>query len=622
MKKIVLIIVMMAVFSTALRAQADTLACAECTRVSTDTLPCGVRMPDYWYSDWYDTTPWYLYGSARDSIHVYNDGRDTYYFHWTPSAVGLNGFCNAVGFDFDITEAFEQYAPNPIRVKGLWVMVSQYSGDMMNQYNGGTFYPVLDSARLPEYLYLYVPKSGADTNSGYPDTTWTDTTRTDTNYVYAGGMSKFVIHLNRIATVRWDTAHPKMMCLKKTLDPVFAGANAYCHVYEALFDTTYTIEGEFWIGGSEHSNTLSMNQAGLWFGHLHFPTLYLTFGDTWDRLHNPHARRASAHDPDGPFHGDDYPARFGPFGVITDGQRYVEVSVNDTAEGLGLYTAFYPDSSYQTIRAEANRGFRFSHWNDGVTDNPRTVYVTSDTSFTAYFDALPEYQVCAESDDEGLGAVNGGGQYYEGETARIAAVANRGACFVRWNDSVTDNPRNVVVTRDTMFTAYFDTLPQYRLNVYSNDGERGHVTGDGVFYEGEEATIRATAHAGYYFLRWADGPGYNPRSVVVTQDTSFTAIFWRKGEPVGVQEAVSAGVPFRLMPNPASGEVRFETDGEAFEGGVLAVRDAAGREVLRRVLARGTRTCTLKVSDLPSGTYFVTLTTAKGTSTRKLIIEN
>ena len=107
---------------------------------------------------------------------------------------------------------------------------------------------------------------------------------------------------------------------------------------------------------------------------------------------------------------------------------------------------------------------------------------------------------------------------------------------------------------------------------------------------------------------------------MVTQDTSFTAIFWRKGEPVGVQEAVSAGVPFRLMPNPASGEVRFETDGEAFEGGVLAVRDAAGREVLRRVLARGTRTCTLKVSDLPSGTYFVTLTTAKGTGTQKLII--
>ena len=35
-------------------------------RIATDTLPCGVRQPNYWYSDWFDTTDWYLYGSALD----------------------------------------------------------------------------------------------------------------------------------------------------------------------------------------------------------------------------------------------------------------------------------------------------------------------------------------------------------------------------------------------------------------------------------------------------------------------------------------------------------------------------------------------------------------------------
>lgn len=88
MKKIILTIVMMAVALTALRAQYT-------TRISTDTMPCGVRQPNYYYSAWYDTTEWYLYGSALDSIHVYNDGRDTFYYHWSPYHVGVAAVNNS-----------------------------------------------------------------------------------------------------------------------------------------------------------------------------------------------------------------------------------------------------------------------------------------------------------------------------------------------------------------------------------------------------------------------------------------------------------------------------------------------------------------------------------------------
>ena len=37
------------------------------------------------------------------------------------------------------------------------------------------------------------------------------------------------------------------------------------------------------------------------------------------------------------------------------------------------------------FHAVANNGFQFSHWNDLNTDNPRSVLLTQDTSFTAYF---------------------------------------------------------------------------------------------------------------------------------------------------------------------------------------------------------------------------------------------
>ncbi len=75
-----------------------------------------------------------------------------------------------------------------------------------------------------------------------------------------------------------------------------------------------------------------------------------------------------------------------------------------------------------------------------------------------------------------------------------------------------------------------------------------------------------------------------------------------------------------LYPNPCHGSVALTGIPESAT--MVAVRDMMGREVLRKELARGTRKCVLDVSGLPSGTYFVTLTTAKGTGTQKLVVEN
>lgn len=52
-----------------------------------------------------------------------------------------------------------------------------------------------------------------------------------------------------------------------------------------------------------------------------------------------------------------------------------------------------------TIRAIANEGYHFLRWNDGDTNAERTVVVTSDTTFTAYFEA--------DGGTEGIGDVDG-----------------------------------------------------------------------------------------------------------------------------------------------------------------------------------------------------------------------
>ena len=163
------------------------------------------------------------------------------------------------------------------------------------------------------------------------------------------------------------------------------------------------------------------------------------------------------------------------------------------------------------------------------------------------------------------------------------------------------------------------------LSVSANPEEYGMVEGGGSYPQNTDTVIVAHPVDGRYrFVEWHDHATVNPRRVRVVCDTAFTAMFEcveDTGSLQGIGTAVTPEVPFLLMPNPASNEVRLETDGEGFEGGILTVRDAAGREVLRRELAHGTRTSSFGVADYPSGTYFVTLTTAKGSSTQKLVVE-
>ena len=74
-------------------------------------------------------------------------------------------------------------------------------------------------------------------------------------------------------------------------------------------------------------------------------------------------------------------------GRISESGYNVEVSVNDETFGS---VAVESDCSTGTLTATANEGYRFVIWNDGNTDNPRTVALTSDTSFTAIFALIDE----------------------------------------------------------------------------------------------------------------------------------------------------------------------------------------------------------------------------------------
>ena len=108
---------------------------------------------------------------------------------------------------------------------------------------------------------------------------------------------------------------------------------------------------------------------------------------------------------------------------------------------------------------------------------------------------------------------------------KLTAVPNYGYHFVQWNDGNTDNPRTIILTSDTTFTAEFAHNP---IITYVYNSQMGTVSGPTITITGvavEYITFNATPNYGYHFTQWSDGLKDNPRIAQITQDTTFTAEF-------------------------------------------------------------------------------------------------
>ena len=62
-------------------------------------------------------------------------------------------------------------------------------------------------------------------------------------------------------------------------------------------------------------------------------------------------------------------------------------------------------------------------------------------------------------------------------------------------------------------------------NIETSAVGNGTVTEGGTYAEGTEITVTATPDEGYQFTQWSDGNTDNPRTLVLTQDTSLVAYF-------------------------------------------------------------------------------------------------
>lgn len=237
---------------------------------------------------------------------------------------------------------------------------------------------------------------------------------------------------------------------------------------------------------------------------------------------------------------------------------------------------------------------------------------------------VPTHTLSLSVNDTTMGSVTGGGTYEEGSNVTIAATPNPGYRFVMWNDSVTAETRTVKMDYDTAFTAFFepDTVWRtVRVNLAMWDGGEVYdpsLSVDGVGMYADSSLVTLTARYGidpifwYWITTAGDTIRDNPYSFVITADTLITAVFGPMC--IGIEEVEADNGEWSVFPNPAHGDVTVNVS----QPSTLTVIDLTGRVVVPPTMI--TSDFLLPASDLPAGTYFVQVTTAKGTSVKKLIL--
>ena len=158
-------------------------------------------------------------------------------------------------------------------------------------------------------------------------------------------------------------------------------------------------------------------------------------------------------------------------------QYTITATANPTAGGTVSGAGTYYQNATCTLTATPNTGYTFTKWSDGNTQNPRTVTVTANASYTAIF-TLNSYEVTATANPTAGGTITGTGSYNHGTTATLTATANEGYTFTNWtknNVSVSTNATySFTVNEATALVANF-TINSYDVTIEANPAEGGSV---------------------------------------------------------------------------------------------------------------------------------------------------
>ena len=156
-------------------------------------------------------------------------------------------------------------------------------------------------------------------------------------------------------------------------------------------------------------------------------------------------------------------------------------------------------------------------------------------------------------------------------------------------------------------------INQYQLQILSNDTLMGTVELLKGLCESDTVLFKANPKDGFKFVKWNDNNTDNPRTVVVTQDTSFTAIF----ELIDAVQETNIEKMISVYPNPVKDILTIYNTKSIIKE--VRIVDVVGREVKRIIINNNESSFDIK--ELKSGIYILTIHTDNGNITKRIVKE-
>ena len=144
---------------------------------------------------------------------------------------------------------------------------------------------------------------------------------------------------------------------------------------------------------------------------------------------------------------------------------------------------------------------------------------------------------------------------------------------------------------------------RYSVTAIASNPDFGSVTGGGLYFYGDIATLTVSPNEGYLFVEWDDGNTANPRNLTVTRDTTLIALFIEDTTSQSITLSSEQSVSF--YPNPTDDAITISLTG--FSGTTtISILDLLGRELKTDHLDCSSNcTKSLDLKPLPSGAYIL-----------------
>ena len=320
--------------------------------------------------------------------------------------------------------------------------------------------------------------------------------------------------------------------------------------------------------------------------------------------------------------------------------RTITVISLNTSQGTVLGGGSYEYGSTATIAAIPKSGYQFYQWNDGDVSNPRSLVVSSDSSFIATFSSI----------------TTGGGLVHDtlyvdryiydtiyttvhdtvsNNIYDTVIITNYDTVINTVYDTIINTVHDTVINTihdtiintvhdtititqydtiintvyDTIINTVYDTITvsetYYTLDVTSTNSAQGIGAGSGSYPSGCVVTIVGLPMEGYRFVSWNDGNTDNPRQITISENASYVANF----TTVGIEEAPEVQ-NLSVYPNPTNGVVTISE----YDVNKVEIYDGVGKKVREYTSQR-----ILDLSDLSSGEYILRITLPQGVAVRRVV---